>query len=32
MHAPSVVLVDGKRCPLHIVTKIDLVNWLIKRP
>ncbi len=32
MHAPSVVVVDGKRCPLHIVTKIDLVNWLIKRP
>jgi len=31
MHAPSVVVVDSKRRPVHIVTKIDLVNWLIKQ-
>ena len=31
MHAPSVVVIDANRRPVHIVTKIDLVNWLIKQ-
>jgi len=32
MYAPCAVVIDDKRHPLHILTKIDLVDWLVKHP
>jgi len=32
MYAPCVVVIDDLRRPRHIVTKIDLVDWLVKNP
>jgi len=31
MYASCVVVIDSKREPKHIVTKIDLVDWLCKK-
>jgi cystathionine beta-synthase len=30
MYSPCAVVIDAKRRPLHILTKIDLVDWLCK--
>jgi cystathionine beta-synthase len=32
MYEPCAVVIDQKRVPQHIVTKIDLVDWLCKNP
>jgi len=32
MYSPCAVVIDDKRHPLHILTKIDLVDWLVKHP
>jgi cystathionine beta-synthase len=30
MYASCAVVIDGQRRPTHILTKIDLVDWLCK--
>lgn len=32
MYEPCAVVIDDKRAPKSIVTKIDLVDWLVKNP
>ena len=32
MYEPCAVVIDSRRVPQHIVTKIDLVDWLRKNP
>jgi cystathionine beta-synthase len=32
MYEPCAVVIDQRRVPQHIVTKIDLVDWLCKNP
>jgi cystathionine beta-synthase len=32
MYSTCAVVIDDRRRPLHIVTKIDVVDWLVKNP